>query len=327
MRIALLITLLTLLAGASAQGYALLEVQSGETIGAIAARYGVESAQLRSANGLEDNTIFPGQILHVPLGDATGGLAEVAPEPPPGFRSHTLATGETLSSLIERFDIELEALIGANPDMSSMDRLPVGVELLIPPEPGLVITYETGASLVDLARSYGADPVAVVRANALRSPDDLRFGMLLFLPGVRPDAALERLARVRELENIYVWPVHGRITSYFGRRHLGLGTASFHRGLDVAAPHGTPIYAARSGTVTFAGWSSQGYGYLVKIRHFGGEETWYAHQSQIAVDVGEAVRQGELIGRIGSTGISTGPHLHFEVRRFGSAIDPLSVLN
>jgi murein DD-endopeptidase MepM/ murein hydrolase activator NlpD len=327
MRITLLTTLLTLLAVASAQGYALLTVQTGDTIGAIAERYGVESALIRSASGLDDNTIFPGQALRVPLGDATGGLAEVAPEPPPGFRRHTLGTGETLSSLTERFGVDLEALVGANPDLSSMDRLPAGVELLIPPEAGMVVTYQPGMSLVDLARSYRADPVAVVRANALSSPEDLRPGMLLFLPGVRPEAALDRLARVRELENIYVWPVHGRITSYFGRRHLGLGTASFHRGLDVAAPHGTPIYAARSGTVTFAGWSSQGYGYLVKIRHFGGEETWYAHQSQIVVDLGESVRQGELIGRIGSTGISTGPHLHFEVRRFGSAVDPLSVLN
>ena len=167
----------------------------------------------------------------------------------------------------------------------------------------------------------------MVVANELTSPLDLYPGMLLFLPDVRPSAALDRLLRVRELENLFLWPVHGRITSYFGRRNLGLGSSGFHRGVDVAAPHGTPIVASRRGTVSFAGWSPQGYGNLVKIRHLGGAETWYAHQSQILVDVGQFVAQGELIGRIGSTGISTGPHLHFELHRRGKALDPLTELN
>jgi murein DD-endopeptidase MepM/ murein hydrolase activator NlpD len=150
--------------------------------------------------------------------------------------------------------------------------------------------------------------------------------MMLFLPGVEPQAALERLARVREEENRYIWPLHGRITSYFGRRNLGMGTSSFHRGVDVAAPTGTPIVAARSGTVVFAGWSTSGYGYLVRIRHQGGDETWYGHHSSVLVSVGESVRQGETIGLVGSTGISTGPHLHFELHEGGSAVDPLGHL-
>lgn len=312
---------------ASAQGYALREVVAGDSLGRIAERYRVEVAVLRELNELGDDLIHPGQLLRVPIGDATGGLVEAAPAPPPGFRRHSLAQGETLSSIADRYGLGLEALVGANPDLSSLDRIPVGVELLIPDRYGLVVTFEDGASLIDLARRYGVDPVAVVEANGLRSPLDLRAGMLVFLPGVRPDEALERLARVRELENIYIWPLHGRITSYFGRRNLGLGTSSFHRGLDIAAPRGTPIVAARSGTVTFAGWSSQGYGYMVKIRHFGGEETWYAHQSEIFVEVGDAVRQGDVIGRVGSTGISTGPHLHFELHRRGEALDPLGELN
>jgi murein DD-endopeptidase MepM/ murein hydrolase activator NlpD len=327
MRIALCLLLFALAATASAQGYALREVEAGESLGLIADRYGVEVEQLRSANGLEDNLIYPGQLLRVPLGEATGGIVEAAPAPPPGFRRHTLAAGETLSSIADRYGQALESLIGANPDLSSMDRLPVGVELLIPTEPGMIVAYDSGETLLELTDRYGVGPADVVRANELASPLDLRPGMLLFLPGVRPVEALERLARVRELENIYVWPVHGRLTSYFGRRNLGLGTSSFHRGLDVAAPHGTPILAARSGTVTFAGWSSQGYGYLVKIHHAGGDETWYAHQSQIHVEVGQGVRQGDVIGRIGSTGVSTGPHLHFELHRRGQALDPLTELN
>jgi len=131
---------------------------------------------------------------------------------------------------------------------------------------------------------------------------------------------------VRERENTYIWPVHGRLTSFFGPRRLGMGTSNFHSGLDIAAPTGTPVVAARAGTVTFAGWSNRGFGNLVKIRHAGGAETWYAHFSRILATVGQQVRQGEVVGRIGSTGISTGPHLHFEVHEDGRPHDPLRFL-
>jgi murein DD-endopeptidase MepM/ murein hydrolase activator NlpD len=150
--------------------------------------------------------------------------------------------------------------------------------------------------------------------------------MLVFLPGVRPSEALARLQMVREEENRYIWPLHGRLTSYYGARNLGMGTSSFHRGIDIAAPSGTPVAASRSGTVTYAGWSNQGYGNLVKVRHAGGDETWYGHFSSITVSVGEHVSQGEVVGRVGSTGISTGPHLHFELHVGGRALDPLGTL-
>ena len=237
-----------------------------------------------------------------------------------------LAPRETLSEIIDRYDITIDALVGANPDLSSLDRLPVGVELLIPPREGLVVTWGHGQDLGELLAAHGADPVEVLRANAIVSPADLAPGMLLFLPGVEPEAALQRLAAVRERENRYLWPVHGRITSYYGRRNLGFGTSNFHQGLDVAAPIGTLITAARAGTVSFAGWSGS-YGYLVKVRHAGGEETWYAHQSGMLVSVGQYLEQGQALGRVGSTGLSTGPHLHFEIRRSGSALDPIGILN
>jgi murein DD-endopeptidase MepM/ murein hydrolase activator NlpD len=317
---------MSLLALASAESFALRTVESGDSVGSIAQRYGVSTASVLAANGLSGTLIQPGDVLRVPLGDATGGLVVAAPEPPPRFRRHVLASGETLSEIVARYRITLSALVGANPDLSSLDRLPVGVELLIPPEEGLVVVLDDPASLAELLAAYGADGVAVARANALRSPFDLQPGMLLFLPGVEPTAELERLARVREEENRYVWPVHGRLTSYFGRRNLGMGTAAFHRGIDVAAPTGTPIVAARSGTVTYAGWSSRGYGNLVRIRHAGGAETWYAHASRILVSVGQYVSQGERVALIGSTGLSTGPHLHFELHVNGVAIDPLQEL-
>jgi murein DD-endopeptidase MepM/ murein hydrolase activator NlpD len=314
------------LGAAAAQGYAIVVVQPGDALGTIAQRYGIGSEALSEANGLNGHLIRPGDVLHVPLQESRGGLLEPAPPPPAGFRRHTLAAGETLSGITQRYGISLTALVGANPDLSSLDRLPVGVELLIPPGDGLLVTLEHPSLLTDVIAEYGADPVAVARANQITSPLDLRAGMLLFLPGVQPTAALERLAAVRELENTYIWPLHGRLTSYFGRRNLGLGTSTFHRGLDIAAPTGSTIVAARSGTVTFAGWSTQGYGNLVKIRHAGGAETWYAHASRILVRVGQSVSQGEPIALVGSTGISTGPHLHLEIHVGGRAIDPLGEL-
>jgi murein DD-endopeptidase MepM/ murein hydrolase activator NlpD len=326
LRILIVTASLALAAFAWAGGYALVTVRSGDTLGGIAARYGLPVDALLEANGLQDILVYPGDVLHVPLGTATGGVAEPAPEPPPGFGRHVLAEGETLSEITTRYGIELDALVGANPDLSSLDRLPVGVELLIPPGRGLLVTWRPGLDLAEVLRAHGADPVDVLRANQIHAPRDLRSGMLLWLPGVEPTAALERLARVREMENRYVWPVHGRITSYFGRRNLGFGTSSFHRGLDVAAPTGTPIVASRSGTVTFAGWSGS-YGYLVRVRHGGGDETWYAHQSRILVSVGQWVEQNQIVGRVGSTGLSTGPHVHFEIRRQGRALDPLGELN
>ena len=118
----------------------------------------------------------------------------------------------------------------------------------------------------------------------------------------------------------FTWPTSGQITSGFGPRW-----GRMHQGLDVAAPTGRPITAAKSGKVIVAGWSG-GYGNLVVIDHGGGLSTAYAHQSRIAVRVGAPVTQGGLIGYVGSTGHSTGPHLHFEVRVNGVARDPLPYL-
>lgn len=309
-----------------AGGYAIRVVQLGDSLGAIAQLYHLPVDTLLNYNGLTSEVLQPGDVLKIPYGEATGGVAEVAPKPPPGFATHTLKEGESLSTLASRYGLTLEALIGANPDLSSLDRLPAGIELLVPPSAGLVVTLAEGERLTEILEAYGVSPLSVVKANNLTSPSDLAPGTLLFLPGVKPEAALARLAQVREEENTYLWPLHGRITSYFGRRNLGLGTASFHRAIDIAAPFGTPITAARRGVVVYAGWSDQGYGNLVKLSHAGGAETWYAHFSKIGVAVGQAVKQGDMLGLVGSTGLSTGPHLHFEVHDDGQAVDPMSYL-
>ena len=118
-----------------------------------------------------------------------------------------------------------------------------------------------------------------------------------------------------------VWPVQGVLTSPFGMRW-----GRMHEGIDIGAAQGTPIYAAAAGTVNYAGWEG-GYGNLTLIDHGNGLATAYGHQSQLAVSRGQTVSRGQLIGYVGSTGHSTGPHLHFEVRVNGVPNDPLSYLS
>lgn len=107
------------------------------------------------------------------------------------------------------------------------------------------------------------------------------------------------------------------ITSRFGTRSSGM-----HKGLDVAAPSGTPIYAAAAGTVVSSGWSTSGYGYCIRVSHGNGVETLYAHCSKIYVNEGQSVSQGEKIGAVGTTGNSTGNHLHLEIRVNGTRVNP-----
>jgi murein DD-endopeptidase MepM/ murein hydrolase activator NlpD len=120
-------------------------------------------------------------------------------------------------------------------------------------------------------------------------------------------------------------PVHGRVSSAFGERyHPILRYVRMHKGVDVAAAAGTPIVAAADGKVVGAGWHG-GYGQQVEIAHASGLETSYGHMSRIAARIGQVVHKGEVIGWVGSTGLSTGPHVHFEVTRNGRPVNPLSV--
>jgi len=122
------------------------------------------------------------------------------------------------------------------------------------------------------------------------------------------------------------WPVSGRITSKFGyRRHPITGRRDFHKGIDIANNSGTDIVAAGSGVVTYSGYNG-GYGRVIIISHGYGYKSVYAHNSKNMVDVGDRVDKGDIIAKLGSTGVSTGPHLHFEVHYNGEQINPLKIL-
>jgi murein DD-endopeptidase MepM/ murein hydrolase activator NlpD len=120
----------------------------------------------------------------------------------------------------------------------------------------------------------------------------------------------------------YIWPAKGVLTSGYGWRW-----GRMHRGIDIAAPIGTPVIAAAPGVVVRSGWNKGGYGKLVEIKHGDGSFTRYAHNSRLRVQPGEAVEQGQLIAEMGSTGFSTGPHSHFEIHPGGrSAVNPIALL-
>jgi|ThiBiot_300_plan_2_1041538.scaffolds.fasta_scaffold00771_17 murein DD-endopeptidase MepM/ murein hydrolase activator NlpD len=150
--------------------------------------------------------------------------------------------------------------------------------------------------------------------------DGLRREQLALMP-----RAVEALAFLDWGASGFAAPVVGRVSSGFGWRNVSVNGNRYHGGLDLAAPMGTQVKAARSGVVTLAGWWGT-YGNVVVLDHGDGSETRYAHLSVVAVRVGQALRQGDVLGQVGSTGASTGPHLHFEVRFDGRAVDPLPYL-
>ncbi len=122
-------------------------------------------------------------------------------------------------------------------------------------------------------------------------------------------------------------PVEGRLSSGFGMRmHPILGEERMHHGIDLAAPEGTEIKAAAQGRVSLSG-KVRGYGNLVEVDHGDGLVTRYGHNSENLVQVGDEIKAGQVLGRVGSTGLSTGPHVHFEVRRQGRALDPYALLD
>lgn len=179
----------------------------------------------------------------------------------------------------------------------------------------IVAKYQAGG---EARRRYKE---VVVRLNnlpgvALLAPYEFEKGARLVLPGVKINFDTYRVPFETQS-----W---GRISSRFGYRfHPVKKTRKMHEGLDLPKPHGTPIYPARSGRVTQAGWTD-GYGMVVVILHKDGWSTRYGHMSKILVKAGDVVARGKtMIGRVGSTGISTGPHLHFEVRdRSGRPVNP-----
>lgn len=131
-----------------------------------------------------------------------------------------------------------------------------------------------------------------------------------------------------ELSTPSIIPTYGRFSSRFGYRSDPMnGSVAFHTGLDIANTYGSPLYATADGIVTMACYKTNGYGNQILINHGNGYETFYGHNSKLVVEVGDYVKKGQLIGYIGSTGRSTGPHVHYEVRVYGEKVNPVNYIN
>ena len=188
-------------------------------------------------------------------------------------------------------------------------------------------TVVAGDTFYDIAESLGVDPDQLATTNHVGDGTLLSIGQRLVVPP-RPGAIrrVVRPSRAATLRPRFLWPAAGAISTYFGE--LGaVWLGGRHSGLDIAAREGEPIAAAERGRVLEAGWSTgRGYGNYVLIDHGMGIRTLYGHMSKIKAEAGKVVNRGELIGYIGDTGVSFGPHLHFEVLIEGVAVDPLTRL-
>jgi murein DD-endopeptidase MepM/ murein hydrolase activator NlpD len=216
-----------------------------------------------------------------------------------------------------------------------------------PGGPGVIHHVQSGENLYRLGLRYGVPAREIARANGIRDVTALSVGQRLFIPGARQrlgarsselarrspgssspglsgdtDAAKEKArALARDQGGLkFLWPVRGRLSSSFGMRR-----GRPHEGVDIAAQKGTPIFAAESGRVIYSGRMS-GYGKVVIVKHAGRYRSVYAHASRLLVRKGEFVERGQKVAEVGSTGRSTGPHLHFEIRRSETPQNPLAYL-
>lgn len=243
----------------------------------------------------------------------------------PRILSYVVQPGETVSVIADRFNISEETILAAN-DLAHVDLLREGQQLSILSVDGALHRVQRGESLWDIARMYRADLDEIVEVNEIADPSRVLPAQEIFVPGTQAASIGSTLRSNRvvgsdgRLLKAFSWPVTGRISSRYGMRW-----GSMHHGIDLAVVTGTAVRASAAGRVSFAGWNG-GYGNLVVLDHGDRVETRYAHNSRLVVSAGQRVRRGDVIAYSGNTGRSTGPHVHFEIRRNGQSINPLSYL-
>lgn len=254
---------------------------------------------------------------------------------------YEVESGDTLSSISEKFDISTDTIRWAN-DLSDNDTIKPGDKLKILPNTGapteVAYTVQAGDTIQSVAKKYDAESQAILDFPFNDVPDDLKLkvGQVLIIPGGTPpsDQASKKVTKPASPQYLaqgpssptfsapgggnFAWPTHGVITQYF---------AWYHPGDDIANNAAPPITASDGGVVTVAGWpDNYGYGNRVVVDHGNGYQTLYAHLSNIYVTPGQTVSRGQVIGQMGTTGRSTGIHLHFEIRYKGIAVNPLAIL-
>ncbi len=237
------------------------------------------------------------------------------------IRAYVVKKGDSLFSIAKRFDVSIDTLISVN-QLRDASILQIGTVLEIPNMNGIYYRVKKGDSLSSITYRYGVEMNKLVDVNELDS-STIYVGQTLFVPGAR----LSDWERAEALGTLFKYPVRGRISSKMGFRiDPFTRQRAFHAGIDISNRIGTPVYAAQTGKVIFTGYKGN-YGKTVILSHQQGYTTLYGHLDEILVKKGQTVRQGTKIGTLGNTGRSTGPHLHFEIRRYRRVIDPLKILH
>lgn len=246
---------------------------------------------------------------------------------------YAVQEGDTLSSIAEKYGLDVSTILWEN-NLTERSVLKPGQAIRILPVDGIRHKVARGETIYTVAKRYGLDDsgaqsIVDYPFNEFLNDEtfELATGQFLMVPGgIKPTEAAPARAAIARLTpdagavaatGSFVWPASGKITQ---------GYAFYHRAIDIANRGGGPILAADAGTVAISGWTSAGYGNHIVIDHGNGFATLYGHLSSLQVQAGQRVNRGDVIGQMGSTGRSTGVHLHFEIRQGGVLLNPLSQL-
>lgn len=253
-----------------------------------------------------------------------GIQTQVSDKPRDQVISYTIQSGDTLSGVASKFGVSVDSVKWAN--SIRRDALTVGQELKIPPVSGVVHKVRDGETVYSIAKKYKTDPQKIVNFpfNDFADLDTfaLNIGQTLIVPDGAVADAVPQITAIRPPVTAggtgqFQWPANGSITQY---------PIWYHMAVDIANSSSPPIVAADSGTVVVVQFLRYAYGHHVLVDHGNGYQTLYGHMTDIYVNPGDAVKRGQVIGKMGSTGRSTGTHLHFEVRKDGVTLNPLSFL-
>lgn len=241
------------------------------------------------------------------------------------YTVYRVRKGDMIGNLAEAFGVTQDTLISVN-NIRSSRLIQIDQYLRIPSMPGILYTVrKDGETVASIAASYEVSAEKIAGVNKIEDGTTFKAGTQLFVP----DAQLDWVTRQEINGDLFMRPIKGRyyISSRFGWRSSPFtGERSYHGGIDMACATGTPVYAALIGTVTTAGWSDI-YGNYVIVTHYSGYKTLYGHMSKITCKKGQFVNTTTKLGEVGSTGLSTGPHLHFTVYKNGTSVNPAALWN
>ena len=242
---------------------------------------------------------------------------------PVEFQKYTVKPGDNITRISKKFGLSnISTLIAVN-NVSNARKLQAGEVIKIPSTDGIVHAVKKNESLTGIASKYGVSVATLLDVNDL-STDVLSIGQNLFIPGARLDSYSLKMA----MGELFKCPITAkwRLSSPYGyRADPFTGVRKFHTGMDLAAPTGTPVKASLDGKVVAVSFN-QVYGNYVIISHINGYQSLYAHLHTATAKVGQRINQGDKLGLVGSTGYSTGPHLHFTVYKNGKLVNPQELI-